>query len=512
MRSEIMTMNRSNDLMVGIQLDRSSEKPLYLQLASSIRDRILEGSFGDAQKLPSTRDASESLGVHRATVVEAYRHLREQGWVRSGVGSGTYVVRRGEGGPSDPSLPNSSFWSSRMGDLPRAESARALHAAPAGVIRLTSPTADPAGFPMPEFRAALEIVFEREGAGCLDYGPPDGYAPLRERIASRLSRQGVSVDPARVILVNGSQQGLELIMRLLVPQGRTLLIEEPTYNLALRAARALKLPVRGIPLDEEGLRLDALDRALDDVAAGMLYTMPVFQNPTGLTLSRDRRSRLLKTAAEHGLPIVEDHFDAELDYRGDAPPPLLAEGSPPNVVLLGTFSKILFPGLRVGWLVVPEPLIGPLSEMKVCADLSSGLLTQMALAEFCRMGALDDHLERIRKRNASRLQAMLAALDENMPKGSRWTRPSGGMTLWLWLPRGLDSETIADEALAGGVTVTPGTAFHSGGGGRDGLRLCYIRENEERIREGIRLLALTMREQMARTPSRDREGAAAPIL
>ncbi len=209
---------------------------------------------------------------------------------------------------------------------------------------------------MPEFRAALETVFQREGAGCLDYGPPDGYAPLRERIASRLSRQGVSVDPARVILVNGSQQGLELIMRLLVPQGRTLLIEEPTYNLALRAARALKLPVRGIPLDEEGLRLDALDRALDDVAAGMLYTMPVFQNPTGLTLSRDRRSRLLKTAAEHGLPIVEDHFDAELDYRGDAPPPLLAEGSPPNVVLLGTFSKILFPGLRVGWLVVPEPL------------------------------------------------------------------------------------------------------------------------------------------------------------
>ncbi len=505
-------MNRSNDLLVGIHLDRSSEKPLYLQLASMIRARIVDGALVEAKKLPSTRDASEALGVHRATVVEAYRHLRDQGWVRSGVGSGTYVVRRGDGGALDPAHPEASFWSSRLGDLPRAEPGRAHSSVPADTIRLTSPTADPAAFPFPEFRDALDQVFHREGPSCLDYGPPDGYAPLREGIAARLARQGVVVDPARVILVNGSQQGLELTMRLLVPQGRTLLIEEPTYNLALRAARALRLPVRGIPLDEEGLRLDALERVLDEVPAGMLYTMPVFQNPTGLTLSRDRRTRLLKTAAEHGLPIVEDHFDAELDYRGDAPPPLLAEGSPPNVILLGTFSKILFPGLRVGWLVVPEPLIGPLSEMKVCADLSSGLLTQMALAEFCRRGGLDAHLEKIRKRNASRLHSMLEALESQMPRGARWTRPSGGMTLWMWLPRGLDSETVSDEAVSRGVAVNPGTAFHIDGGGRDGLRLCYIREDEERIRQGVRLLAQTIREQMARSPSRDREGAAAPIL
>jgi 2-aminoadipate transaminase len=505
-------MNRSNDFLVGIHLDRASPKPLYLQLASLIRARIVERVLGDAQKLPSTRDASETLGVHRATVVEAYRHLREQGWVRSGVGSGTYVVRRGDGGSSDPVSPGASFWSSRIGELPRAESERTSFAISADTIRLTSPTADPAAFPLPEFRDALDRVFQRAGTSCLDYGPPDGYAPLREIIASRLARQGVGIDPSRVILVNGSQQGLELIMRLLVPLGRTLLLEEPTYGLALRAARALKLPVRGIPLDEEGLRLDALERVLEEVPAGMLYTMPVFQNPTGLTLSRDRRARLLTIAAEHGLPIVEDHFDAELDYRGDAPPPLLAENSPPNVVLLGTFSKILFPGLRVGWLVVPEPLIGPLSEMKVCADLSSGLLTQMALAEFCQRGALDTHLERIRKRNASRLHAMLSSLESSMPRGTRWTRPSGGMTLWLWLPRGLDSETVADDALARGVAVNPGTAFHIGGGGRDGLRLSYIREDEDRIREGIRRLAVTIQEQMARSPSREREGAAAPIL
>lgn len=231
-------MNRSNDLLVGVHLDRSSKKPLYLQLASMIRGRILEGGLPEAARLPSTRDASEALGVHRATVVEAYRHLRDQGWVRSGVGSGTYVVRRGDGGTTDPGHPETSFWSSRLSDLPRAEAGRQQNPVPLGAIRLTSPTADPAAFPFPEFRDALDRVFLREGPRCLDYGPPDGYAPLREVIAARLARQGVVVDPSRVILVNGSQQGLELIMRLLVPQGRALLIEEPTYHLALRAARA----------------------------------------------------------------------------------------------------------------------------------------------------------------------------------------------------------------------------------------------------------------------------------
>lgn len=505
-------MNHSIDMMAGIQLSRNSAKPLYLQLVAEIRARIETGVLAEGDKLPSTREASEKLGVHRATIVEAYRHLREHGWVRSGVGSGTYVARGGAESPSGAAELDDSFWSARLGDLPQPESGRTVFQPSNDTIRLTSPTADPAAFPFPEFREALGAVFHREGPSCLDYGPPEGYAPLREIITARLAKQGVAVDPGRVILVNGSQQGLDLMLRLLLPHGRTLLLEEPTYNLALRAARAMKLTVRGVPLDGEGLRVDALERILDEVPAGMLYTMPVFQNPTGLCLSRDRRRRLLRLASDRGLPIVEDHFDAELDYRGDAPPPLLAEGSPPNVILLGTFSKILFPGLRVGWLVVPEPLIGPLGEMKVCADLSSGLLTQMGLAEFCRRGLLDVHLDRIRKRNASRLQAMLDSLESAMPRGTRWTRPSGGMTLWLWLPRGLDSEAVAGEAVSRGVAVNPGTIFHAGGGGRDGIRLCYVREDEGRVREGIKRLAETMVDQLARAPARGAERAAAPIL
>ena len=494
-----------------IHLSRDGDVPLYAQVAAAIRERIQAGRLAGGTKLPATRELASRLRVNRATAVEAYRLLRDDGWVRSGVGSGTFVVPRGS--DEAPSFAGeSSFWSSRLEDLPRPEHERAPSSNPEDAIRLTSPTADPAAFPLAEFREVLDEIFRREGTACLDYGPPDGYAPLREFLAGRLEGQGVHVDPSHVLLTNGSQQGLELIFRLLAPPGRTLLIEEPTYQVALRTARALRLSVRAIAMDEEGLRIDALARVLEETRAGMLYTMPVFQNPTGLNLSRDRRARLLAIASERGLPIVEDHFDADLDYRGDAPPPLLADGSPPNVVLLGTFSKILFPGLRVGWIVVPEPLVGPLSEMKVCADLSGGLMTQMALHEFCKRGLLDEHLARIRKRNGVRLAAMLSSLDAQMPAGARWTRPTGGMCLWLWLPKGLDADDLAAEAQRRGVAVSPGTAFHAHGGGWDGLRLCFIREDERRIREGIRLLAETIKDGIARRPARESDRAAAPIL
>jgi len=470
------------------------------------------GLLPPGTRLPATRVVAERLRVNRATVVESYHLLRRDGWVRSGVGSGTFVMARGATLERGRTAQERAFWSPRLVALPKPEIARAAAIQPEGTIRFTSMTADPAAFPVPEFREALDEVFRREGPSCLDYGPPDGYRPLRDVIAERLARQGVAVDPSRVILVNGSQQGLELILRLLVPKGRTLLLEEPTYHLALRTARSLRMPIHGVPLDGEGLRIDLLRQALEATDAGMLYTMPVFQNPTGITMSPERRGLLLSLAEEKGLPIVEDHFDAELDYEGKAPPPLLAEGFPPGVTLLGTFSKILFPGLRVGWLVAPESLVGPLSEMKVCADLSSGLLTQMALAEFCRRGALDRHLEMIRERNRSRLGAVLQALETEMPDGCSWTRPAGGMTLWLRLPDGVDAEGVAEEALRRGVAVNPGPVFCAGDGGRDGVRLCFVREDEPRLREGVKRLAGAVRDRVGMTAARERNGAAAPTL
>ena len=503
----------TNRLLDGIQLDRGDDTPLYSQLAGSLRSRIEQGNIPAGTKLPPTRTVATDLKINRATVVQAYHLLEREGWVESGVGSGTYAVdRRAQRRNRLATDGGTGFWSSRLDDLPRPEAPPPASSPTGELIRLTSPTADPQGFPLDEFRAALDGVFAQEGAACLDYGPHDGYAPLRQVIADRLRGQGVDVDPARVVLVNGSQQGLELIFRLLVPRGRVLLLEEPTYQLAIRTGRALRLPMRGIPLDEEGLRVDVLEKVLDEVDAGMLYMMPVFQNPTGLSLSADRRRRLLELSAERGLPIVEDHFDAELDYRGDAPGPLLAEGAPANIVLLGTFSKILFPGLRIGWLVVPDPLVGPLSEMKVCADLTGGLMTQMALTEFCRLGHLDRHLESIRERYRSRLETLLESLERYMPRGARWTRPSGGMTVWLRAPAGVDSGSVSSIALRRGVAVNPGSIFFVDGGGHDGFRICFVRETEERIRHGVRILAEVIQEELVRSPARDSESAAAPIL
>jgi 2-aminoadipate transaminase len=505
-------VDSSKSYLDGLNLDRQSSEPLYVQVAEAIRSAIRQGLLSDGLKLPSTREASERLSVNRVTVVEAYRVLRDEGWVRSGVGAGTFVVRRngGEEATGEEEM-GSSFWSAHLNSMPRPECPR-ISQLTSSTIRLTSPTADPDAFPAAEFKEILDEILLREGASCLDYGPSDGYAPLRAEIAAQLAAKGAPVDPSRVLLVNGSQQGLDLVLRL-VAGVRGLLVEEPTYNLALRAARALRLSIRGIPVDDEGIRVDILEQRLDERAAGMVYVMPVFQNPTGVCLSPARRARLLEVTRERGVAVVEDHFDAELDYAGNAPPPLLADGAPPNVVLLGTFSKILFPGLRVGWVVVPEPLIGPFSEAKVCADLSGALLTQIALHEFCKRGLLGTHLERIRRRNRSRLDAMLSALDSYMAKGVRWTRPTGGMCVWMRLPRGFDADLIAAEALRRGVAGSSGSAFYlDAADGRHGIRLCFIRESEERIRTGIRILADTINEGIARSGAHNSEGAAAPIL
>lgn len=522
-------VKRSNRPLDGIHLDRRVDEPLYMQLVHEIQERIRTGRIAGGAKLPSTRAAAVKLRVNRITIVDAYRVLREQGWVRSGVGAGTFVLGPADAGgrrtmegdaisTSGGSVPidfgGVSFWASRLNEMPRPDTNRGGGDAGAAMIRLTSPTADPESFPVAEFREVLDEIFRREGAACLDYGPVDGYAPLRTEIAAILGRKGVRVDPGRILLVNGSQQGLELAFRLLAGNGRSLIVEEPTYHLALRTARALGLRVYGVPVDEEGLRIDRLERLLDDTRPGLLYTMPVFQNPTGVSLSPARRRRLLSLTAERGLPILEDHFDGELGYRGDAPPPLLGERpQAENVLLLGTFSKILFPGLRVGWLVVPEPLVGPFSEIKICSDLSGGLLTQMALYEFCKRGFLDTHLDRIRARNRGRLEATLDALESSMPAGVRWWRPAGGMCVWVRLPRGIDGDLLAAEAERRGVAVSPGSAFHSRAeDGRDAVRVCFVRETEERIRAGVRLLSEAIRDEVDRIGARESEGAAAPIL
>jgi 2-aminoadipate transaminase len=367
-----------------------------------------------------------------------------------------------------------------------------------GAIRFTGATADPALFPTDDFRGVLDDAFRLYGSGALEYGPTEGYAPLRGWVAERLRDRGVRVDPDEVMIVSGSQQGLDLVARLFLHDGDAVMVEEPGYPNGFRVFQAAGARAVGVPLDDGGLRLDLLERLARREGPRLLYTMPIFQNPTGLSLADDRTGPLLDLCGRLGMPVVEDQFDADLFYEGPLPCPLKAADDRGLVLLLGSFSKILFPGLRLGWLVVPRPLLPALHELKQMTDFSSGLLAQCAMDLYCRRGLLDRHLERVRAIYGARLGVMLQALEHEFPPDVRWTRPRGGLTLWVSLPAGLDALDLWAQARREGVDFTPGPVFFPSGGGNGHFRLSYIRETEERIQSGIALLGSLVKANLAR--------------
>ena len=495
---------RLDPAALGLRLDRNSREPLYGQIVAQLRQAIDTGlvtagtALPDGARLPSSRDLAAELGVHRKTVVQAFRQLESEGRVEAGVGQGTFIRSRPPEGR--PEVSSGAFpWEAYSVQGGRREEDIwdfVLHQpVPQDSVRFTAATADPALFPADDLRTILDEVLRTEGARALDYGPAAGHLPLREWLAGRLTSKGIETSPEQVLIVNGSQQGLDLVARSLLQPGDRVLVEEPSYSNGFRLFQSHGARIEGVTADAGGLRVEALGESLSRHRARLLYVMPIFQNPTGAVLSPDRVGPILDLAASHSVPILEDHFAADLVYEGEPPLPLRAADRRGQVLLLGTFSKILFPGLRLGWLVLPEPLVARFREIKEMADLSTGLLVQYAMDLYCRRGLLDEHLARVKEANARRLAVLLRALEERMPPGVRWTRPRGGMTVWVTLPEGIDSISLLALARRGGVEFSPGPLFFANGGGSQHLRLCYVRESADRIELGVERLASAIREE-----------------
>jgi len=504
-------------LTLSLPIDSDSSVPVPRQVADGLRLLIADGELTPGAKLPPSRALAKALGIPRRAVVQAFEILAHDGWVDAGVGRGTFVRSRFEtGARSGASLSVNSAdasdrfaWDQVIAGRVADDGGMWRTARQGGDqqnwIRFTGATADPALFPTEELRAIVDEVFVRHGSQALDYGPPEGLASLREVLADRLAARGVDVSPEQVLIVNGSQQGLDLLLRLLVVRGETVFVEEPGYANGFRLFRAAGARVVGVPMDESGLSLPRLEEACRRDAGRFLYTVPAFQNPTGICLDEERIEPLLALARRHSLPIIEDHFDGDLVYDGEAPRLVKSFDRHDQVILLGSFSKILFPGLRLGWLVAPPPLLAALRELKGLADFSSGLLAQHALALYCQRGLLDRHLERTRKIYGDRLRAMLDALAREMPPEVSWTRPRGGLTLWLRLPPNVDAWDLLARARAEGVDFSPGPLFFPSGGGREFIRLGFVREPVENIERGIRvlgqLLAAQSLTERAKVPS-----------
>jgi 2-aminoadipate transaminase len=357
----------------------------------------------------------------------------------------------------------------------------------------------PACFPTEEIASATERVLTNQAARVLQYGPTPGFPPLRELCATLMQARGATIGAEDVIITSGSQQALDVLGKILLDPGDTILVEEPTYVGALQAWRPYRPRFYSLPMDEDGLIIESVEAALVELeAAGrspkFLYTVATFQNPTGVTLSAERRVALLDLAERHHLPIIEDDPYGELRYSGEPIPPLAAydtqrHGSPHYVVYMSTFSKLLAPGLRVGWVSAPPRMLKRIEQVKEGIDLHTGSLAQAIAAEACADGLLDRHIPYIRSVYLERRDAMLEALEAHMPKTVRWTKPDGGMFLWITLPEWADGVRVLAKAVELRVAFVPGSAFFANGGGENTIRLNFSHSSAQQIRDGVARLA-----------------------
>ena len=366
-----------------------------------------------------------------------------------------------------------------------------------GMISFAGGLPAPATFPVEAMRAACERVLQSDAGArqALQYGASEGYGPLREWVAGDLGRQGLTgVDAARVIITTGSQQGLDLVAKVLIDAGSRVLVESPTYLGALQAFAPMQPQFAAVDCDAGGPRPEALARAAS--GARFAYLLPNFQNPTGRSIDAARRADLVGAATAAGLPLVEDNPYGELWFDAPPPPPLAAL-DPEGVVYLGSFSKVLAPGLRLGYLVAPRALFEPLLHAKQAADLHAPSFNQRLVHEVVVDGFLERHVPAIRARYRAQRDAMLAALERHFAgSGVRWNRPAGGMFLWLELPDGLDAGALLAAALARGVAFVPGAPFfvEPGAAARCSLRLSFVTADAAQIEAGICALALALAE------------------
>lgn len=345
---------------------------------------------------------------------------------------------------------------------------------------------------------ATRLTMERQGNDALQYGPSEGHSGLKRHIVNLLAKENIKVNENDFIITGGSQQALDLIGKVFIDPGDLVFVEAPSYVGALNAFVAYQPRLTGIPLDNEGLKVDVLVNQLQankKQKPKFLYLVPNFHNPAGVTLSLKRRKQLLQVAKDYNLLIIEDNPYGFLRYSGEPLPALRSLDE--NVVYISTFSKIFSPGIRLGWALAPHPILEKLTFAKQSADLCSSSFTQRVVEEFLNSNKLDDYLADLIQRYRRKRDIMLESLLEYFPKETSWTKPDGGFFIWVKLPSYLDTTEMLAEAIAQKVAYVPGRAFFADGSGANFIRLCFSYPKEDEIKEGIRRLAEVINDQMA---------------
>ena len=466
-----------------MKIDKNSDTPLYIQVYNSIKNKIEKNELKEGDKLPSIRSLSKKLGVNNITIVNAYKLLEQDKYVYSVKGSGTYVRKKYDMGPY---IEDEDIELMISGILPISKDS----------INFSSVSPTPEMFPIEEFKESLIEVLDRDKGNAFMYPEITGYEPFRESISYFLHENyNMNVNEEQILVISGGQQGIDIITKTLVNQGDYIFVENPTYSAALSAFKSRRAKVIGIPMQKDGIDLEILEKYLKKFNPKLLYMMTNFHSPTTYSYSEEKKKRLIDLSNKYNFYIIEDDFLTDLSYE-EKKIPLKSLDNLDTVIYIKSFSKIFMPGIRIGFMTVPENLFPSIIKAKHTTDISSSGFFQRAFDLFLRKGLWKNHIETIKKVYAEKYNTMVDELNRLSKYGLSFVEPKGGLSIWIRLPEDIDSVELYKECTENGVSFVPGKIFFT----EDNIYTNYIRlsfgaVSKEEIISGIKIIENSLRKR-----------------
>ncbi|MEG6611307.1 PLP-dependent aminotransferase family protein [Pseudoclostridium thermosuccinogenes] len=491
------------ELFSSITIDKDSETPLYIQLYENIKKMIEGNILAPDMKLPSVRQLASSLHVNQITVVSALKLLQKDGFIYTRPGSGTYVEDL-MSLPEDKNRDGSSIVADELylqDDLPMIADGQINVSSK--TINFASATPTPDLFPVEDFKAALNEVLDRDKGTAFAYQDSHGYYPLRECVAGMMQKAGINCTPGNVQIISGAQQGIDIISKAFLRQGDSVVTESPTYTGAIAVFRTRGAQIVDVELDEDGPNMDLLEYSLKKFKPKLIYAIPSFHNPTGYTYSESKRKEMLNLAEKYDCYIIEDDYVSDLDFEGKNLLPLKARDKNNRVIFIKSFSKIFMPGLRLGFMIVPQDMRSNILEAKHTTDISTSGLIQRAFDTYIRKGYWDKHFKFMFDIYEERYFKTIKVLDECLPDGVHYTKPGGGLNIWLNMPYGFSVNSLFKQSAANDIAFAPGSIFYSSNSSKrmNSLRLSFASVYTDQIEPGINSLCRMIRTQQEKNIS-----------
>ena len=472
-------------------------RPVYIQIKDYMKHLIIKGALQGNQKLPSTRELSQLLQVSRNSVISAYESLEDDGFTYARQGQGSYVASDAAGSVSVPSW--TLDWRTRLNR--QAEMAEELDImkrgirAEKGTISFTSIAPDENLFDLDHVKRAFMERMSVEGNVLLNYGYAKGYKPLIDYLRQYMEHKGVDMHGKDMLITNGFTEGFDIVLSALSKKSGSVLCENPTHHTAIKNLKLHGFELKGIAMERDGIHLGELKQALEEGIYDCAYFVPSYHNPTGIVMSPEKRHHLMKLMTQYEIPVIEDGFNEELRYSGSHVAPLIASaGSGNSVVYLGSFSKVLFPGLRVGWILADRELISVLESIKRARSIHTSTLDQSILYQYLLGGHFEKYLKRARTEYKRKYELTLECCKEHIPFAA--LSGDGGLHLFVTFAEGFNTRSLLAACHERGVIFTAGDIFFTDGTGQNTLRLGFSRVSDEDIRKGIAIIGNVARQLM----------------